>query len=182
MYTNEQKERIFAHYLGCEVLAPSIWDDGAKQKAYLTGISGVAEEQAQLQYIDEYGNVSEEPSYVQYDECQLILTPLSEISGDDAVEVVKMNIGTYTRNNVKMLITDFKAVEMPGYDYSKNKSIKAMSVNIYSNEVLLDNIILPDFKDGYSIDQCDFLRSRAICIDESLYTEGIAIKPNEAAF
>lgn len=71
-------------YLGCGVMGDY---DGSPRRGYLTGISGVAEEQAQIQFFEEDGfNVCEEPEYNQFVEVKLILRPLSDIKEDEARE------------------------------------------------------------------------------------------------
>lgn len=83
--SNEEKAKIFALYLGCEVIGQY---DG-ERKGYLTGIHG--EDQAEIQFFEQDGiNVFEQPEYNQYDECKLRLIPLKEITCEDAVEIAKI--------------------------------------------------------------------------------------------
>lgn len=81
--TNEEYMRIFAAYLGSEVIS-EYNDDYPMCKGYLTGIHG--EFGAEIQFMPD-GNAEEEPQYREYDNTQLILRPLSDISDKDALEV-----------------------------------------------------------------------------------------------
>lgn len=88
--SNEEYRRIYGMYIGCEIQTPSPYDDEPDRivNGYLTGIHG--EYQAEVQHVDIDGGVWEHPEYYNFDKCKLILTPLSEISDEDAIQANKI--------------------------------------------------------------------------------------------
>jgi hypothetical protein len=82
-HTNEFLQGMFAAYMGCEVLNT---DEGKNLK--MIGLSGsfISVYEPPYPFCE---SESDEYEWM-YSECRLILTPLSEISNDDAVEVAKI--------------------------------------------------------------------------------------------
>lgn len=84
----EQVTKVFAMYLNSEVLA-TIPDEDEKQKAYLWGISAVNGGILELQLHNGI-HADEEPTSLEIENAKLLLSPLSAISDEDAIEVCKM--------------------------------------------------------------------------------------------
>ncbi len=118
--TNEEKAKVFAMYLGAEV-SGEYMDEPCT--GYLTGIHG--EYGAEIQWIMN-GHAEEDPDYKEYNECQLLLTPISAITDEDAVEVYDMQLGVLNLTRANKIETvkywvNTNELTWDQYEYLKSK-------------------------------------------------------------
>lgn len=92
----KKEMKDFIHlYLGCEVLGT--YNDTNGSRGYLTGVTNGGTE-CEIQFILEDGiNVEEQPVFNSIDEVKLILRPLSDMSEEEAKELLLMNDGEATK-------------------------------------------------------------------------------------
>ena len=156
MPTNEEKARVFAMYLGCKA-----YDLYAERESVLTGVlsTNVALEYRGLSFSRNYN------------EAQLILTPLEDITDEDAVEVA--NIIRPGKWKVKRHAQYIKYIDVIHDEY------EYISINIF----FLTGKVTPYFDDKptgqCTLDAHDFLRSRSYALpykSKCLFESGIAIK------
>ena len=86
-FERQELDRLFGMHIGCEVVADC---NDEQRKGYLTGIHG--EYGAEIQFIEDDGiNVFEEPHYDEYRTIKMLLTPLSSITDEHAIEIAFKN-------------------------------------------------------------------------------------------
>lgn len=154
-YSNEFLRKLFTNYIDCEVrvLPPSIFNDLHGVTGYLTGIHG--EYEAEIQLLQD-GNVSEEPEYTPFYQTKLLLTPLSAITDEDAIEVAKIigcNIPLVNSYGLQGEIT-----------YIVKRNDKGVSVGIYRVGGNLNEVVRRIYFDDRNLlntEQADYLRSKA---------------------
>lgn len=122
--TEIQTAKIFAMYIGCEIISPHPNEDGEELNGYLTGIHGELE--AEVQYI-ENGDVWEHPGYHDYKNTKLLLTPLSSITDEDAIEICKI---------------DYDIFRNTGYSFKVGKKLKNEKV-VFCIKSDSENEIIP---------------------------------------
>lgn len=95
-------------------------------------------------------------SHTYISDCKLVLTPLTKISDEDAIEVAKIYDKNceYKIHNKTVQITDYKVI-IP----------RAVGVERYVNGHYMGYEPLASFRDGYNIEQIDYLRSRGYNCD-----------------
>lgn len=168
--TNEDKARVFAMYLGCECIADEQlehWHPFDKGEKGLK-VAGVVHETVVIQRIAE--TVKDK-----YNQCKLLLKPLSEISDEDAIEVIKISVrtGKGDYSQLEYTITESS-------DECKVVSCMSMLGRVYYNgNVFLHNEDISDFFPIHNhIETTDFLRSRGYALPYKgidLFGSGIAI-------
>jgi hypothetical protein len=93
--TNVEIIRVFAMYIECEIISTDI--DNEMRKGYLTGIQDM--EYAEIQFI--YGqHAAEDPEYKLISNVNLLLTPLSKITDDHAIEVAKIESKDFMERDI----------------------------------------------------------------------------------
>lgn len=132
--SNEVLARIFAAYLGSEVIA-EYNADFPMCKGVLTGIHG--EFGAEIQFLPN-GNAEEEPQYRAYDNCQLILKSIEDVASDEETcfYIAEMFGATLqskhaTRDNILQFGATRAVLEsnnLPVADYLRSKSY-ALPIN-----------------------------------------------------
>lgn len=146
-HTNEFLQGMFAAYMGCEVM-----DVQNGKRMIFTGITFHEE---LLYYVDSHDSIHEEVQ--DYVNCKPILTPLSEITDEDAVEVVSIG-GWSPQNQGQMLDCRF--------DFNSNEFIANFEFSRY--RVVLDFHVI------------DYLRSKHYDCGymhvPSLIDAGLAVK------
>ena len=139
-------QKIQCLYIGCEVITPHPYEDGETLPGYLTGIHG--EYRAEVQHL-ENGNVWEEPAYHDYTKVSMLLTPLSMLTDEDAIEVAnalgidkELNVAVRRRiargkvldwgktyyGNVDLEVVDFlrsRRYALPAFGYTVDQLVEA---------------------------------------------------------
>lgn len=171
--TFQQISTVYGMHIGCEVWAPDPSEEQEFRKGYITGYSG--EFEVEIQFIEDDGNVYESACYELHGKAKLILTPLSEITDKDAIEVARL---IRPANNYKV-IRHGKHIY---YVDVTELSFAALNVNIF----FLNGKITPTFNKEptgeCTRDAVDYLRSRGYMLPYmgiDLYEAGIAIKPSD---
>lgn len=173
-HDNQFLARCFGAYMGCEVKVHQ--DEDLPTTGYLTGIHG--EYEAEVQLIEGY-HASEEPTYREYKWTKLLLTPLSSISDEDAVDVAKLAYSLPLTRYPKSWVVrrsdrDFLYVESRRNDYSFQVDLVECSVDIFRN----DEAVTSGIPVRHSV-YIDYLRSKGYDCGyghiPSLIESGIAI-------
>jgi hypothetical protein len=154
----EPMVRVFAMYYGCELLAPSPFDNYELSKGYLTGIKAADLYQAEIQFHNGI-HAAEEPAYEFLENCRLLLNPLSAITTEHAIEVMRM---------VKKYIPETTAIR-----YVKDFEEKPLAQLYYTFG--LEEYITANFGRDVTIYNCPFHFNQITAVHQYLILQGYAV-------
>lgn len=162
-HSNEFLAIVFSAYWGAEVFY-----NGTAREVFGVNANGLS-----------LFTETDEFEYAECGNCQLLLTPLSDISDEDAIEVAKIE-----DKNIKYRHRG-KAIEITNYFFIKSNLEDKVFIGIdrFYKEYYFGYSPLPLSASLYTVEQTDYLRSKSYDCGyaeiPSLITAGIAVKNNQ---